>query len=151
MTLIEAIDETLVVAAIRDAERRTRGEIRVHVNEAPAEGHFDVETAARAAFEQLGMAATAERNGVLIFIAVSARRFAVLGDAGIHARVGPDAWNAVANRLAERFREAAFTEGIQEAVERCGDLLAAHFPPDGRIDRDELPNAISRDRDESGA
>lgn len=145
MTFLDHIDEPLVVAAIRDAESRTRGEIRVHITEAPAPPSFDVDAAAKAAFDRLGMARTVERNGVLIYVAAAARKFEVLGDAGIHALVGEAFWDGVASRLGERFREGRFTAGLVEAVRAVGDALARHFPArDGRGDVNELSNEVSR-------
>ncbi len=138
----EKIDEPKVVEAIRRAESRSRGEVRVHVTPGAV---TDVMEAAAAAFEKLGMTATKERNGVLIFVAPRAQKFAVLGDSGITSLVGVEAWDEVAARLGAAFREARFTDGLVAAVERAGTLLAAHFPPiAGKDDTDELSNEISR-------
>lgn len=139
------IDEPKVVDAIRASELRTRGEIRVHITEAEYPTGADVTAEARATFERLGMTATAERNGVLIFVAVTARRFAVLGDSGIHNLVGDAEWTTIASAIGERFRAGQFTEGLVGAITRTGELLATHFPRmTGRSDQDELPNEISR-------
>jgi uncharacterized membrane protein len=138
-----AIDDARIVAAIRLAEARSRGEIRVHV----AEGEIkDARHAAEADFTRLGMTATAERNGVLILVAPESQSFAVVGDRGIDERCPAGFWEAVAEGMAQDFREGRFTEGIVSVVTRVGDELERHFPRRaGEQDRNELPDAVSRD------
>lgn len=136
------IDEQKIVAAIRNAELRSRGEIRIHATERVV---TDVMPEATKAFERLGMTATAERNGILIFVAPKSQRFAVLGDSGITSRVGTAPLDEIASLMSSAFREGRFTDGLVGAVERAGVLLAAHFPRvEGASDRDELSNTISR-------
>jgi uncharacterized membrane protein len=72
----------------------------------------------------------------------SRRRFVVLGDEGIHARVGQEFWRRVADRVSERFREGDFTSGLIEGIEEVGEQLAAHFPYDSAADVDELTNDV---------
>jgi uncharacterized membrane protein len=136
-----AFDSDRIVQAISAAERRTSGEIRVHVTKhSPRE----LEARAERRFHLLGMTRTAERNGVLIYIAPKARRFRVLGDQGIHEKAGAEFWTQVAAAMEEHFRRGEFTEGVVRGVERVGELLAAHFPrKDG--DKDELPNEVTED------
>jgi uncharacterized membrane protein len=139
---LQAIDDARIVAAIREAEARSRGEIRVHVSEGDVE---DAQAAAEKHFERLGMTRTAERNGVLIFVAPTRQRFAVLGDRGVHERCPEGFWAEVAGEMRESFRTGAFTEGIVAAVARVGDELARHFPRrPGETDENELPDAVSR-------
>ncbi|MEO5761770.1 MAG: TPM domain-containing protein [Vicinamibacteria bacterium] len=136
------IDEPRIVEAIHAAELLSRGEIRVHITEAKV---GDVIKEATTAFEKAGMTATAERNGVLIFIAPASQKFAVLGDSGITGFVGMNAWSQIAATLGAAFRDSNFTEGLISAVDRAGALLAAHYPRvEGAIDVDELSNTISR-------
>ena len=136
------IDEPKIVEAIRLAESKSRGEIRVHVADAVVD---DVMKAATEAFEKLGMTATHERNGVLIFVAPSSQKFAVLGDSGITSKVGVEAWDGAASLLGAAFRDGRFTEGLVAAVEGAGVLLSEHFPRDlPSPDVDELKNEISR-------
>ncbi len=115
--LHRAIDEEKVRTAIDEAERRTSGEIRVSI--AP---FFwgSVEKAARRAFRRLGMERTRDRNGILFFFVPARRRFAVIGDEGIHARVGPEFWAKVVEAVAQRFRKAEYTEGLVEGIETVG-------------------------------
>jgi uncharacterized membrane protein len=142
--LHRAIDQEKVRKAIDEAERRTSGEIRVSI--AP---FFwgSVEKAARRAFRRLGMQRTRDRNAILFFFVPARRRFAVIGDEGIHARVGPDFWSKVVGAVAERFRKAEYTEGLVEGIETIGRELAAHFPFDPETDVNELPNDIDFGRD----
>jgi uncharacterized membrane protein len=130
-----------VVRAIQAAERRTSGEIRVHLQRRI---RGDVLAAAQRRFEQLGMTATAERNGVLFFVVTDDRQFAVLGDSGINARVPADFWSATVAAMAEHFRNQDLVTGLEAGITRAGEALAEYFPhrPD---DRNELANEISTD------
>jgi len=132
------VDEGQVVAAIQQAEARTSGQIRVSV--AP---FFwgDVPRAARKAFTRLGMDQTRDRNGVLIFVVPSRKRFAVLGDQGIHEQVADTFWEQVATAMASHFRQGGFTEGLVEGIQVVGDRLAEHFPHEDSA-ANELPDAI---------
>jgi uncharacterized membrane protein len=140
---LKQVADEEVVAAIRAAEARGRGEIRVHVT---SESVGDAHAAAIEVFEELGMTATAERNGVLIYVAPRTRDFAILGDRGVHEHCGPDFWREVAESMREEFRAGRFTEGIVKGVTRTGEVLERFFPRQGgRDDRNELPDVISRD------
>jgi uncharacterized membrane protein len=140
---LTGLDEARVVEAIHAAESRSRGEIRIHVADGPVP---DARLAAEADFVRLGMTATAERNGVLILVAPESQTFAVVGDAGIDALSPPGFWGEVADAVASEFRAGRFTEGIVSAVGRVGELLERHFPRrPGEHDRNELPDALSRD------
>ncbi len=138
---IHDLDQRRIVAAIRNAEARSRGEIRVHVDNHRV---GDPRPAALAIFDELEMGNTKEKNAVLIFIAPKTARFAVLGDTGIDENVGDDFWASVADEIEGAFRRGDYTTGIVRAVERVGDVLAAHFPRrPGDLDVDELPDVIS--------
>jgi uncharacterized membrane protein len=142
-TFVAALDDERIVAAIRDAEARSRGEIRVHVAEREIE---DPQAEAALVFARLGMADTAERNGVLLFVAPESRSIAVIGDREAHARCGGDAfWAAVVETIREEFRAGRFTEGLVAGVRAVGDELARQFPRrPGETDRNELPDSVSR-------
>jgi uncharacterized membrane protein len=140
---VRALDEERIVAAIREAEGRSRGELHVHVTDRWVE---DVRGAAVAIFEKLGMSETAERNGVLLFVAPATQRLAVIGDRGIHERCGEGLWSEVASEVSVDFREHRYTEGILRAIARVGAVLARHYPRlAGVADKNELPDAVSRD------
>jgi uncharacterized membrane protein len=137
--LLRSIDTARVRDAIARTERQTSGEVAVSV--APL-FWGNVENAARKAFQRLGMTETQLRNGVLFFVVPSRRRFVVLGDTGIHEKVGQEFWNSVAAHLAEHFRAGDFTEGLVRGIEEVGQQLAAHFPYQHGRDVNELPNEI---------
>lgn len=137
--LLRRIDMGRVLEALKAAERRTSGEIRVSI--AP---FFwgDVRVAAELAFRRLGMTRTALRNGVLIFVVPSRRKFVVLGDEGIHASVGQSFWERVAAVLSERFHAEDFTGGLVAGIAEISEQLALYFPHRGERDVNELPDAI---------
>lgn len=139
-TVRNFVDAGRVEAAIADAERRTSGEIRVSV--AP---WFwgNVEHAAKRAFERLGMHRTKERNAVLFFVVPSRREFVVLGDEGIHARVGQTFWDVTSRELGAAFKTGDFTGGLVAAIEAAAERLEQHFPR-SNADTDELPNELDR-------
>jgi len=90
------------------------------------------------------MTKTAERNGVLFYIAPALRRFQILGDVGIHEKCGAEFWKDVAAEMEESFRRGEFSEGIVRGVEKVGEVLARHFPRSAE-DKDELPNKIDEE------
>ena len=140
---LAALDDARIVAAIREAESGCRAEIRVHVTDEPV---ADVEAAAAAAFETLGMARTEERNGVLLYFAPETQRFAVLGDAGIDGASAPGFWARVAETMVPHFRQGRFTDGVVVGVQAVGAELARLFPRrPGEADTNELSDAVSRD------
>ncbi|HXT97241.1 MAG TPA: TPM domain-containing protein [Polyangia bacterium] len=137
--LVHGIDVGRVEAAIAAAERVTSGEVRVAISRFYFWG--DVRRAADAAFARLHMGRTRHRNAVLVFVAPRLRRFAVLGDVGIHERVTPAFWTEVARDLEATFKKGDLTAGIERAVATIGERLAEHFPPDPATGN-ELPNRV---------
>ena len=128
-----------ILAAVREAEKNTSGEIRVHLaykTRGPVFGH------AQKVFQKIGMTKTAQRNGVLIFLATKDKKFAVLGDVGINEKVPEGFWNDVVPIMQEHFKQNKFAEGISEAVLRIGQKLKAYFPYETN-DKNELPDGIS--------
>lgn len=130
-----------VVGAIRKAEMKTSGEIRVFITRKEP---VDAIAAAQAQFTELGMQKTEEKNGVLIFVAPRVKKFAVIGDVGVHARCGDEFWNAVAGQMTGHFKKGEFTSGILHGIHKAGELLAEHFPrkPGGT---NQLPDEIAHD------
>ena len=137
--LMKAVDVERVKAAIGEAERQTSGEIRVSVARFFWGG---VRAAAERAFTRLGMARTKDRNGVLFFIVPARKKFVVLGDAGIHARVGQEFWDCVAGLMSGHFKKGEFTEGLVAAIREAGRELAAAFPYDATVDVNELADDV---------
>jgi uncharacterized membrane protein len=138
---LDQLQHDEIVAAIRAAEKKTSGEIRVFISRKQID---DPVPAAQAHFIEMGMQKTRERNGVLIFVAPRARKFAVIGDSGVHTRCGDEFWTQLAHEMTGHFRQSAFTSGIVHAVQKAGELLAQHFPrkPD---DTNELPDEVESD------
>jgi uncharacterized membrane protein len=133
------LDQQRIVDAIAAAEKRTSGEIRVHVQPL-ARG--DIRNVAERTFERLGMTKTALRNGVLLFIACEEQRFTILGDRGIDEKVPAGFWDEIAAKLTIRFQHGELTDGIVEAIESAGRQLGAYFPR-ASDDVDELANEIN--------
>jgi uncharacterized membrane protein len=123
--LARHVETSRIVEAIERAEAATSGEIRVSV--AP---HFygSVRKAAEKAFARMRLTHTPDRNGVLIFVVPSRREFVILGDVGVHEKVGQAFWDRVSAAIAERIRTSSLTNGIVHGVEEAGRQLAAHFP-----------------------
>lgn len=136
---LKLVDGEKVKAAIGEAERLTSGEVRVSVST-----FFwgDVRATAQKAFDRLKMHETRERNGVLFFVVPSRRRFVVLGDEGIHRKVGQEFWDAVAAAVSEEFRRGDFTGGLVRGIGEVGVRLAEHFPRDPDADVNELPDSV---------
>ena len=133
-------EEKRIVEAIGLAEKNNSGEIRVHIESHCPEANI-LDHAANT-FAELGMYETRHHNAVLIYIAFKDRRFAVIGDSGMHAIVGDEFWEEVKEKMREEFKKGKMAEGIIHGVERAGEILQAHFPR-GPEDTDELPNDIS--------
>ncbi len=125
--------------AISTAELNTSGEIRVHM-ENRCKG--DVMDRAAVLFEKLKMHKTKLRNGVLFYLAIKDKKFAILGDKGINTVVPDDFWDEIKAFLTEKFKEGKFTEGLSEAIIMAGNQLKKHFPYQSD-DINELSNEIS--------
>lgn len=128
-----------ITDAIKTAEQNTSGEIRVHV-----EGRCSGEVMDAAAywFGALKMHKTAARNGVLFYLAVTDHQFAILGDAGINAKVPGNFWKSTKEHMLGRFKEGRFADGLSEGIVMAGEQLKKHFPYQ-RNDVNELPDEIS--------
>lgn len=124
--------------AIGEAEKRTSGEIRVFIEDHAEDGPLD-----RAAylFEKIGMKKTSLNNGVLIYVALKDHKFSIIGDSGIHAKVGPAFWDGIKEKMTAQFKEGKIFEGLMTAVFDSGEALATYFPYTSG-DRDELSNDI---------
>jgi uncharacterized membrane protein len=125
--------------AIMNAELDTSGEIRVHI-ENTCKG--DALDRALEVFNKLGMEKTESRNGVLIYLAVKNRKFAIIGDKAIHEVVTDSYWDSVKNKMLNHFRENHFTEGLIEAIAETGQKLKLNFPY-RTDDKNELSDEIS--------
>lgn len=99
-------------------------------------------------FERLKMHETELRNGVLIYVAITDKKLAIIGDKGIDAVVAEDFWDDIKNKLIESFKVEKFTEGLVQAIEQSGIQLKSHFPFQSD-DTNELSNDISFGADQS--
>ena len=131
-----------ITDAIAQAELNTSGEIRLHV-----EGRCKIDVLDRAAyvFSQLNMHETAQRNGVLFYLAVYDRKFAILGDAGINQVVPANFWDEIKETMQAFFKEGKFTEGLSKGILMAGEQLKANFPYQSD-DVNELSDEISFDK-----
>ncbi|MBI2280809.1 MAG: TPM domain-containing protein [Bacteroidetes bacterium] len=128
-----------IVAAIKEAEKNTSGEIRVHIEKKCNE---DVLDHAAFMFDALGMQKTAQRNGVLIYLSTEDHQLAILGDAGINQKVPPNFWNEIKDLMIANFKQGKYTEGLTEGIKMSGEQLKIHFPYH-KDDKNELSNDIS--------
>jgi len=129
-----------LVAAIRAAEQRTSGEVRVYV-----ESHckfLDATDRARELFFELGMDRTEQRNATLLYLAMGDRQAAVFGDEGIHQKVGQQYWQETVSGMLTEFRHEHLVEGMCLGIGRLGEALHHYFPYDRETDKNELPDDI---------
>lgn len=139
--LLSADVQSRVAAAIKKAESRTSGEIRVYAE--PDCKYPDPLVRAKEVFSQLKMEQTTARNAILIYIAVEARKFALFGDVVIYEKAGgPSFWGKAADRLKGHLKMNQIADGLCNCIDELGDALAAHFPHDPAIKKNELPDEI---------
>ena len=139
ITILNREEDQRVVEAIRQAERNTSGEIKVHI-ENRCKG--DVEQRSLYIFDKLKLNETQLRNGVLIYLAIKDHKFAILGDKGINDVVEDGFWNDVKDLMLNQFKEGHFAEGLEQGIMRCGEKLKAYFPYQSD-DINEIPDDIS--------
>ena len=132
-------EQQKIVSAIKEAELNTSGEIRVHI-----ENRCKGESLERAAemFYELKMDHTAARNGILFYLAVKDRKFAIIGDEGINRNVEHDFWNDIKDEMTSKFKEGQFAEGLVSGILKCGHKLKQYFPYQEN-DVNELSDEIS--------
>ena len=136
---ISKAEQALIVKAIESAEFNTSGEIRVHIESScksdPIERAIFI-------FNKLKMFQTKERNGVLIYIAFKSRKFAIIGDTGINAKVSANFWDEVKNKLLNYFALGDIVSGLTLAIYMTGEKLKEYFPYQ-KDDINEQSNEIS--------
>ena len=129
-----------VVESIRAFEKKTSGEIRVFIESRnPLVNTIE---RAQAVFGELQMHQTKERNGVLLYLAVKDREVALLGDVGIHQKVGTAFWEKQVAEMIQLFKQNNLTEGMVKCIEHVGQVLVEKFPYDGTMDQNELSDEI---------
>lgn len=139
ITILNREEDHRIVKAIKQAEKNTSGEIKVHI-----ENHCkgNVEERSLFVFNRLKLNKTKLRNGVLIYLAVKDHKFAILGDEGINKVVEDGFWNDVKDLMQSRFKENRFADGLEESIMRCGEKLKNFFPYQSD-DTNEIPDNIS--------
>ena len=133
-------EEQEIVQAIVEAEKNTSGEIRVHIEEHTEKSPLE---RAQEVFFELKMDETQDRNGVLFYVCVSDKKFAILGDKGINEAVESDFWDCTKDTVIANFKEGNFKKGLVEGILRAGERLKKYFPFQSD-DTNELSNEISR-------
>lgn len=138
--LFDEAQQQRIVAAIQAAEQCTSGEIRVFVESRCR--YVDPLDRATEVFATLHMERTAARNGVLVYVALKDRQLALLGDRGIHEKVGQAFWQQQVKNILAHFNKADYAGGIAGVVTEIGHALEQHFPYDRGTDTNELPDDI---------
>ena len=131
-------EQKKVVDAIALAEKQTSGEIKVFIEKNCPDNVLD---RAAAVFNELEMHQTAEKNGVLFYLAYEDHKFAVLGDKGINERVQSNFWDSTKEHLLAQFRIGNFAEGFVQGITEAGEQLKYHFPRQAD-DKNELSDDI---------
>ncbi|SFQ22097.1 TPM domain-containing protein [Hymenobacter arizonensis] len=140
-SLLTPEQDAALVAAIRQAEVTTSGEIRVHLEDTcPTPEPLD---RAAQVFGELNMHKTAARNGVLFYLAWESRQFAVIGDSGINAAVPDDFWETTKETVLTQFRRGNYVLGLEEGINKVGEQLKRYFPYNATTDQNELDDSIS--------
>ena len=133
--------DAALVAAIKQAEITTSGEIRVHLEDTcPTPEPLD---RAAQAFAELNMHKTAARNGVLFYLAWQSRQFAVVGDSAINSAVSDDFWETTKEVVLEQFRHENYVLGLERGIKMVGEQLKRYFPYNAATDQNELDDSIS--------
>ena len=133
-------EEQEIVEAIRIAEKNTSGEIRVHLEKTTSIDHYD---RAKEVFHELKMDETQLQNGVLIYLAVADKTFAICGDKGINDVVPADFWDCTRDAMVIQFKQNQYKQGLVDGILKAGEQLKKHFPW-ASDDTNELSNEISK-------
>ncbi len=145
MSKVEAFlsteEEQDIIEAIQNAEKDTSGEIRVHIEQS---SKTDACIRAMEVFHNLKMDDTKLRNGVLIYVAVADKTFAIYGDKGINTVVADNFWNTTRDTIQQHFKSGDFKQGLVAGIKEAGIQLKTYFPWQ-QEDTNELSNEISKD------
>lgn len=139
-SFLSKADEQHIIEAIRAAEKATSGEIRVHLEQTTSLAPFE---RALEVFYDLKMNETQDQNGVLIYLAVADKKFAICGDKGINQVVDEDFWDNTKNIMTQHFKNNNFKQGLIDGILESGEQLKKYFPYQDH-DSDELSNEISK-------
>jgi|TARA_B110000967_G_scaffold210026_1_gene269668 uncharacterized membrane protein len=144
MSKVEAFlnkkEEEEIISAIQIAEKKTSGEIRVHIEASSEKDHYE---RALEVFYLLKMETTKNANGVLLYVAVDDKKFVICGDEGINKVVPADFWNSTKDSIQNHFKKGDFKQGIVDGILTAGKELKIHFPYQSD-DTNELSNEVSK-------
>ena len=141
--LLSETEKEKVIAAIKQAELNTSGEVKVHIEEhCPETDPFE---RAKQVFQYLSLDTTAQRNAVLFYLAHGDRKFAVLGDVGIDQVVPPNFWESTRDTLRMYFVQNDFSGGLQMGIKEAGFQLKKYFPYQSN-DINEISDDISTEQ-----
>lgn len=132
-------EQLTILQAIAGAEKNTSGEVRVHLD---GKCNGEVLDVAAHWFNKLKMNETELRNGVLFYLSVKDRKFAILGDKGINEKVPHDFWDSVRDTVIHHFKKQEFALGLSKGIEMAGEKLKLYFPYQSD-DTNELSDDIS--------
>lgn len=141
--ILSEVETAQLVHAIQEAELRTSGEIRVHIEQIQKKVSMD---RAVEVFYALGMDKTINRNGVLLYVCMNTHSFIIIGDEGINKQVPGDYWNTIKDEVISFFKEGKIKDGLVRGVELVGQKLVELYPSTGE-NKDELPNEITSHED----
>ncbi|MEX1017639.1 MAG: TPM domain-containing protein [Phycisphaeraceae bacterium] len=137
---LTADEQAAVERAIDAVEQQTSAEVRLLI---ARHCWGDIRDKAQRLFVKHGMDKTERRNAVLILLITTNREFFIYGDKGIHDKVDDPFWQDVRDLMTEPFRAGRFGDGLCAGIQRIGEPLATHFPPDPDHDPNELPNEVA--------
>ena len=136
---LSKLEHDQIVQAIRDAESKTSGAIRVFIQR--GEVKEDSLHAAQKRFRRLGLHKNAQHNDVLIWVAPRSHKFAVVGDEAIHHKCGDLLWQRIIEKMRAHFRNERFTHALVDAIHDIGDALSEPFPR-GSTSHGGAPNEV---------
>jgi uncharacterized membrane protein len=132
-------EEKIIISAIKIAEKKTSGEIRLHVESTCHKNPYE---RAIEIFGELKMYKTKDQNGILFYLAMESNLLSIIGDKGINEKVDGDFWDILKNKTIADFKSKRFAEGLEKSIMKCGEVLQKHFPYQSD-DKNELDDTIS--------
>ncbi len=138
-TFFSKEEKQRIMQAIAEAEKASSGEVRVHIENKCSK---DVLDCASQTFALLKMHQTELRNGVLFYLAIQSKKFAILGDIGINQKVPENFWDEIKEEMKSAFLKGDYVGGLEQGILKAGQQLKVHFPYQ-TDDKNELSDEIS--------
>lgn len=139
-SFFSSTENARIIQAIREAEQRTSGEIRIYIENRCR--FVDPLDRAAEIFWGLKMDHTVYRNSVLLYVAIKDHQFAIFADEGIHEKLSSEFWQKEVNVMSRHFRENHYLEALLRVIADMGEVLHQKFPFDSASDKNELPDDI---------